>query len=98
MGFDLQHGRLDLRIRHQIMEQPGVVVTHTDLLDQPRADQLFHRAPGLRERHRVGHHHGVLGSGVGDPLRRVAGVKVDVLERNREVNEIQVQLAQAEVL
>ena len=64
----------------------------------PRTNQIFHRPPGFRKRHGVGHHHGILGIGIENPLWRIASVKIDVLERDREVNEIQIQLAQAEIL
>lgn len=85
----MQHCGLDTRVGQHIHQQDGREVGHTNVADLSAQDQFLHGGPGLV------HWHGVLLHVA--PLGRVALLHGHVLERDGEVNQVQVQVLEAQV-
>mmetsp|Transcript_43176 Transcript_43176/g.109047 ORF Transcript_43176/g.109047 Transcript_43176/m.109047 type:complete len:228 (+) Transcript_43176:465-1148(+) len=83
------------RVLQQVHQQGAVEVGHTNVLHKTCINQLLHRFPGLPDGDITVHQLSI--GRVVRPLGRVARVKVHILQRDGEVDEVQVQLSQAEV-
>lgn len=86
----MKDGRLDLGIRQDIHQQDGRKVGHSNITDLARADKILHGSPGLMDRDGVLSHVA--------PLGRVALLEGNILERDGEVDQVEVNVLQAEVL
>lgn len=65
------------------------------LTHQPFLHERLHGRPGLLQRDLGQLHLGILGLGVVEPLGRVPLLERDELERDREVDQVQVQVLKA---
>lgn len=91
--LDLEGGRTDTSVAQQIHQQLSAEVADTNAAGQLLVDQRFHGGPGL------------LNGGVaelqlvvlGQPPGRVPDGRIDILERNGEVDNEQVEVVKAPV-
>lgn len=91
--LDLEGGRADASIAEEIHQQLGAEVAHTDAAGQLLVDQRLHGGPGLLDGGLAVLN---LALGVG-PAGRVADTGVDVLQSNGEVDDVQVEVVNAQV-
>lgn len=91
--LDLQGRRANARVPQQVHDQLGAEVADADAARQLLVNQGLHGLPRLLDR-RVAELDLILGA---RPARRVFLGRVDVFQRDREVNEIQVKVIDAPV-
>lgn len=92
--LDLQHRGPNLRISQQVQHQPAAVVAHTNALRQALPNQVLHSVPCALQRR-------LALRDVAVPVGEaglVAHGRVDVLERNGEVDQVEVEVVDAPVL
>lgn len=91
--LDLESGRADAGVTEQVHQQLGAEVADTDAAGQLLVDQRLHGVPGL------------LDGGLAEldlalgvlPAGRVAHTRVDVLESDGEVHNVQIEVVDAQV-
>lgn len=86
----MKNSRLDLGIRQDIHQQDRREVGNSNITDLARTDKILHGSPGFVDRDGVLLHV--------TPLRRVALLKGDVLERDGEVDQVEVDVFESEIL
>ena len=93
MVLDLQRLRHRLRVPQQVQHQGAVVVADADAAGQARGGERLHRVPRRLEARGCGRHAalGVV------PAGWVAGRRVDVLEGDGEVHDVEVEVVDAPV-
>lgn len=91
--FDLQHGGLDAGIGKDFTKHGGADVGNANSFGETCVDELFHGAPGIG----VGHRDGAHGLASGGPAGRIHFVEGDEFERDGEVDEVEVELPDAEI-
>ncbi len=97
MTLDLEHRRFDPRIAHQVMHQTGRVVAHADPLHEAFIDQRFHRCPCLMQRHGCFMHTRLGSLRIMHPFGRIAFLDRHELQRDGEVDQIEIELLQLQV-
>lgn len=90
VDLNVKNSRLDLGIRQDIHQQDSRKVRHSNITDLAGADKVLHGSPGLVDRDGVLLHVA--------PLGRVEHLKGDILKRDGEVDQVEVNVLQAEVL
>lgn len=93
MVLDLEGGRTDASIPQQVHQQLGAEVADADAARELLVDQALHRGPGLLDRGSAQLH---LARGIG-PAGRLPHAWVDVLQGDREVHDVQVEVVHAPV-
>lgn len=97
--LDLEHRGLNLGVLDDINELYCADVGHTNSPDETVINESLHSVPGLLISDGIVRFHtGILGLGVMNPLGRVADSKVNILERDREVNNVQVKVVNLTIL
>jgi len=91
--FDLKNGRLDARVGKDLAEHGGAEIGDSDSFGEAGIDEFFHGAPGVG----VGNLNGAHGIGSGGPTGRIHRVEGDEFEGDGEVDEVEVELREAEV-
>ena len=94
----LQHRWLDPGVGEQVPEALAVPVADPNVLDQTFVHKRLHGSPGVLDRHLLELHPLDIAVRVVEPLGRVAGLERDKLEADREVDEEEVEVVEAEVL
>ena len=96
MVLDLEDGGLDASVFEEVLDEGGVEVGDTDVLNEARVDELLHGFPGLTDGDVLQCAVGALAVVV--PLRGVADSGVNVLQGDGEVDEVKVEVVALEVL
>ena len=94
MDLDLQSGGLDFSVRTQITNQTHTHVCQADVTDEALVYKLLHTGPGLGKRGRIFNNLFLL---VEIPAWRVALLKWYKFERDRIMDEIQIEIVEAKV-
>ena len=97
MEFHLQDCRSDPRHREQVADQGDRRVAQADPSDEAGRHEVFHRPPGVGQRHGDRLHAGFAGSRIVDPCGRVASLEGNVLQRDRKVHEIEIEMVEPEI-
>ena len=97
MHLHLEHCRLNACPRLQVAELRCAHVADADPLHEPRINKLFHRPPGLSQRHLRQLHRGRICIWIEKPPRRIAGFKRHVSKGDREVHQIAVKRIEPQV-
>mmetsp|Transcript_52686 Transcript_52686/g.138186 ORF Transcript_52686/g.138186 Transcript_52686/m.138186 type:complete len:232 (+) Transcript_52686:25-720(+) len=90
--LDLQDRGLDLRVAQNVTQHRRPDVAHADIADQSICDQLLQSLPSFLHRNRILNHAWPVAVRVVGPLRRVARVEGNELQRNGEVYQVEVQV------
>ena len=93
MVLDLQRLRHDLGVPQHVQHKGAVVVADADAAREPLADQRLHRVPRRFERGRGARHAALFVV----PARWIPDRGVDVLERDGEVHDVEVEVVDAPV-
>lgn len=93
MVLDLQRRGPDARVPQQIEDQRALEIRDADAARQPGIDQVLQRRPRLLDR-RVAQLHAAVG---GVPAWRVRDRWIDVLQRDGEVHDVEVEIVDAPV-
>ena len=93
----LEDGRRDPRSGEEIAEERSRAVANADAAHDSGPDEFLHRPPGLRQRD-IDHLHSRLGCRrVVDPARGIADVEGDESLGDREMDEVEIEVVEAEV-
>lgn len=93
VDFDLKDFRLDAGVGENVAEGSGGEIAHADFFDESGIDQFFHGAPGVG----VGNFDGAHGLATRGPAGRIHFLDGDVCERDGEVDEVEIEVIDAEV-
>ena len=96
--LDLQDGWLDFGVAQDVSQQGDADVAHANGLDQTFLLEFLHSLPSFRVRDWILDHLHVLWVGEVDPLWRVAVLDWHELQRDGEVDQVQVEVLKAQVL
>ncbi len=97
VNLDLEDGGLNPGVAHDISDPLAVEVRQADVLHKPRIVQGLHGLPGLLDRDVDQLHLRVGRVGVVEPLGRVPLLEGDELQRDRKVDQVIVEVIEAEV-
>lgn len=92
----MKNSRLDVGISQKIQDELNIKVGDTNVLGFARFGNLFHLAPAVLHRRAFKLN---LGGAIGlIPARRISSIHCNVLQRNREVDKIKINIVKFHIL